>query len=962
MSGCSTPKRPLEVDKYEEFRREVHRLDLKRYEHETSSRSASPSRSISQSLYSGASSPAISGNGPMETSTGTGKEFSEVSLKKSEPGVSLLWGTKNAQTLQVPSLHLGFGTRLRKPNTQKDEICFGMVKEIQVRILVHHHRDSNRFEGIREDEDTFTNLDLIFGQDRCEVQFQGTNIATMQKKSQRALQQLISCSKERIIFKAIVSSIELKKKMYMIMQSSVVDESHLPWSINIQIFGVRADADIVAKELSKYRLFLQHPVPRPSDAIYENPQYLNTFGSSFINGAVLPPIVVEASQKDSSHNLVSEELLDDADQVRAVINNLPKQDYLEEAIIDERIKTELRSHQKLAVDFVTGRELMEKESHRMLWHTEHLTLNSSIYRHNITGLKSKTPEDILGGILADDMGLGKTLTMIANIVSTISSAENFSAENSLGHKVSRFGRISVMSTLVIVPSIVLLNGWIEEVQKHVAPSTLRYYVYHGPDRHLTISPLPYHIVFSTYGTVAADYKCGNGVLNLFHWYRIILDEAHTIRNWSTNSFKAAESLSANIRWCMTGTPVQNSLDDLRSLVRFLRIPYLQERAIFQRYIAEKQRTVAGHPRKRPDYENLKLLLGSMCLRRSISSLSLGVIYLIKRPDLSKAEKIAYNSLAMYCKESISAVVSEQRISKGNRAILTALLRLRIFCNTGLVGLGLKGDNVDQFNPDEISSLFQQTGELPKILAPRRRLKCPECVQLNTRSKGSESSSQAYAAPAHVDTGSPSRLAYEGDGHERTSSSSNTPLGISKYPSKLKAVLSEIMKHQSEEKNIIFSFWKRSLDLIAQLLQEQGLSFRQVDGTLSPDRRQKVLAEFNQVPSVKILLMTSGTGAQGINNLSVASRLHILEPQWNPSVEDQAVGRVLRLGQEKESVRDRQLVKLQLALAGGLQSSETKKSSESQRITGLRRLNKIIEATVFTEVLTADPPISEERAG
>jgi SWI/SNF-related matrix-associated actin-dependent regulator of chromatin subfamily A3 len=63
-------------------------------------------------------------------------------------------------------------------------------------------------------------------------------------------------------------------------------------------------------------------------------------------------------------------------------------------------------------------------------------------------------------------------------------------------------------------------------------------------------------------------------------------------------------------------------------------------------------------------------------------------------------------------------------------------------------------------------------------------------------------------------------------------------------------------------SIIFSFWKRSLDLMARLLNENGIVFGQVDGTLSPDRRQRVLAEFYHDPSVKVLLMTLGTGAQG----------------------------------------------------------------------------------------------------
>jgi hypothetical protein len=55
-----------------------------------------------------------------------------------------------------------------------------------------------------------------------------------------------------------------------------------------------------------------------------------------------------------------------------------------------------------------------------------------------------------------------------------------------------------------------------------------------------------------------------------------------------------------------------------------------------------------------------------------------------------------------------------------------------------------------------------------------------------------------------------------------------------------------------------------------------------------------------------------------------------------------------------------MVKIQLALAGGLQSSDTKKSSDNQRMIGLQELSKIIESTVFTEVLTAVPQVAENR--
>jgi SWI/SNF-related matrix-associated actin-dependent regulator of chromatin subfamily A3 len=215
------------------------------------------------------------------------------------------------------------------------------LKEVEIKIITNQSKDSKTFEKIGRDEDIFAYLDLIFGQDRCDVQFQGINIATMQTKTQHALQHLMSYSKERVRYKALVPQTELKEKLDAAIQPLGADKSKLPWSMNIQIFGVRSIADTVAKELSKYRLFLQHPCPVPFNAVYENPQYLSMAGSSFNNGAVLPPISVEATQSEIESDAVSEELDHVLDELKAVMNNLPRHDYLREADVDKRINTDL---------------------------------------------------------------------------------------------------------------------------------------------------------------------------------------------------------------------------------------------------------------------------------------------------------------------------------------------------------------------------------------------------------------------------------------------------------------------------------------------------------------------------------------------------------------------------------------------------------------------------------------------
>jgi len=100
-------------------------------------------------------------------------------------------------------------------------------------------------------------------------------------------------------------------------------------------------ADSLAKALSKYRLFLQHPNPKPPGLEYVNPQYLAMVGSYLPNGAILAPIPMDTFDLDASRRSDVEQDPEDEVDLRTVMDNLPQHAYLREADIDGRVKATL---------------------------------------------------------------------------------------------------------------------------------------------------------------------------------------------------------------------------------------------------------------------------------------------------------------------------------------------------------------------------------------------------------------------------------------------------------------------------------------------------------------------------------------------------------------------------------------------------------------------------------------------
>lgn len=189
----------------------------------------------------------------------------------------------------------------------------------------------------------------------------------------------------------------------------------------------------------------------------------------------------------------------------------------------------------------------------------------------------------LGACLADDMGLGKTIQAIALLLHARANDEAaIAADAQAGKETS-----PRTPALLICPTSVVAN-WRREVERF-APS-LRVMVHHGggrlTDQAFADAVETHDLILTSYGTARRDIE----MLNQWRWSELILDEAQNIKNPTAKQTQAVRSLSARNRIALTGTPVENRLSELWSIIEFLNPGYLENHERFrQRYIVPIER-------------------------------------------------------------------------------------------------------------------------------------------------------------------------------------------------------------------------------------------------------------------------------------------------------------------------------------------------------------------------------------
>ncbi len=263
----------------------------------------------------------------------------------------------------------------------------------------------------------------------------------------------------------------------------------------------------------------------------------------------------------------------------------------------------------------------------------------------------------IGTCLADDMGLGKTIQLIAL----------------LQHE--RIDPLSIVGpSLLIVPTSVVGN-WERELDKF-APE-LSVHIHHGPDRPLgeafATIVANHDVVITTYGLVHRDRE----TLNAISWHRITLDEAQYIKNPPTKQAQSIRALKAWHRVALTGTPVENRLIELWSIMEFLNPGYLGPATTFRRAIArpiEQRRD----PKRT---EQLRRMIQPFILRR----LKTDATVIDDLPECVQTKEFANltKEQANIYEQVVNKMMNEVEHSEGIQRrglVLSTLVKLKQICN------------------------------------------------------------------------------------------------------------------------------------------------------------------------------------------------------------------------------------------------------------------------------------------
>ncbi|KAG0655682.1 hypothetical protein C6P46_000771 [Rhodotorula mucilaginosa] len=531
--------------------------------------------------------------------------------------------------------------------------------------------------------------------------------------------------------------------------------------------------------------------------------------------------------------------------------------------------------------------------------------------------KAGAQTEKFGGILADDMGLGKTVQMIALM---------------LAHPSDR--KACKSKTTLIVCPVSLMTQWKDEIEKK-ADGRLRVLIHHGKGKAEARKLQKYDVVITSYPTCAGEWpdrkKRANkksAVANdsdddeeaaaeelakqagpLFDpdymFYRIILDEAHTIKNPTTGMHRACRALRSRYRWCLTGTPIQNSVMDMHALFAFLGptvVRPLHELATFKSKIEQPIK----NKRAKIGLARLSIVLQAVMLRRVKTQIINGrpLLQLPKRevieskgPFLDAAEAEFYAKIEQKTtdalKEQMKQGGADDKINYVK--MLTKLLRMRQACShpslvtkesvedskDALELRPAKSSNASSAHTSDADDLADLLGGIS--LQTRTCSLCSGPISANDQKNPNDLCTKCHDELKRYD---------------RLKSSTKVKRTLQLLENIRRESAIAMAAGKPPKKTIIFSQWTAMFDVLEPFLRQGGFNYVRYTGQMHPTARAEATSRIKQDPNCTVILVSIKAGAVGLN-LTCCSRVILLDLWWNPAIEEQAFDRAHRMGQQDD---------------------------------------------------------------
>lgn len=512
-----------------------------------------------------------------------------------------------------------------------------------------------------------------------------------------------------------------------------------------------------------------------------------------------------------------------------------------------------------------------------------------------------------GGILGDDMGLGKTVQVIAFLTAAFGKTGDERDRKRL-RKVRRAGAGWYPRVLVVCPGT-LIENWKGECNRwgwwHVD-------VFHGDTKEGALQSAKsgrIEIMITTYTT----YRMNKDDINMVEWDCVVADECHMIKGRKSETTQAMNEVNALCRIGLTGTAIQNSYEELWTLLNWT------------------------NPGK---FGPISTWRSSIC-----KPLKIGQSHDATVQQLSKARKTAKalveNLLPPFFLRRMKTIIAHQLPKKSDRVVFCPLTDTQV-------------DAYENFINSDVIRYIQTSAELCSCGSGKKSGWCCSALLPN----GVKWQSNVFPAIMNLQKLS-NHLAIlipQGNDPKEKQDKDLEMLQIAvpdqwmelsrnrdsilnytnpEFCGKWK-ILKKLLRfwHSNGDKVLVFSHSVRLLRILQMLFKLTSYNISYLDGALSYEERAKTVDDFNSDPAQFVFLISTKAGGVGLN-ITSANKVVVIDPNWNPSHDLQAQDRAYRIGQTRdvevfrlvsagtieEIVYARQIYKQQQANIGYTASSE-----------------------------------------